>query len=276
VKNKSEAVRAAVQDRYAKIAEGTASECCRPRGCCSERDVALDIGYGEGDLGAVPESANLGLGCGNPTALASLQPGEVVLDLGAGGGLDCFLASQAVGPTGRVIGVDMTPEMVALARKNAENGGYGNVEFHLGRIEELPVEDSSVDVILSNCVINLSPEPERVFSEAFRVLKPGGRLMISDLISDLPVPQMVQESLTAWVQCLPVKRDVYLSRIEEVGFDRIEVADERAYQTEHLASTDSSLGRIIAAAGPLRPVIDRFARGIKSARIAAYKPAPAA
>ncbi len=275
---KKEKIRGAVRDRYGKIATGTGSECCGPSSCgpSSADDVARDIGYTPDDLGAVPENANLGLGCGNPVALASLEPGDVVLDLGAGGGLDCFLASQAVGERGSVIGVDMTPQMVELAQQNAANGGYTNVDFRLGTIEALPVADSSVDVILSNCVINLSPEPEKVFAEAFRVLKPGGRLMVSDLISDLPIPDVLLNSMGAIVSCLPVPRDQYLGRMEDAGFVDVTVSDEHTFSTDHL-SQDSAIGKVIAAAGPLRATIDKFAAGVTSARISAMKPAsPAA
>ena len=270
---KEASIRGAVRDRYGKIAVAEGSGCCGPS-CCSPAgasDVARDIGYSGADLDAVPENANLGLGCGNPVALASLTPGEVVLDLGAGGGLDCFLAAQAVGEEGSVIGVDMTPEMVELARVNATKGGYTNVDFRLGQIEALPVADNSVDVILSNCVINLSPEPERVFSEAFRVLKPGGRLMVSDLVSDLPVPDALLSSMGAIMSCLPVPRQKYLGRMAAAGFVDVTVHDEQAFNTDHL-SQDSAIGKTIAASGPLRGTIDRFAAKITSARISATKP----
>lgn len=276
-KLKGSNIRTAVRDRYGKIASGEQSECCGPQ-CCGPSqasDVAADIGYSNDALNAVPDGANLGLGCGNPVALASLQPGEVVLDLGAGGGLDCFLAAKAVGPSGSVIGVDMTPQMVELARSNAEKGEYSNVDFRLGEIEALPVADNSVDVILSNCVINLSPEPERAFAEAFRVLKPGGRLMVSDLISDLPVPDALLSSMGAIVTCLPVPREKYLARMAAVGFEDVKVNDEHPFKTDHL-SQDSAIGKALAVSGPLRGTIDKFAAKITSARISAIKPnAPA-
>ena len=203
--------RAQVRNRYAQTAQA-GSSCCTPStgsaygGCCggtiSVDDLAKTIGYSETELAAVPEGANLGLGCGNPQAIASLQPGETVLDLGSGAGFDCFLAARQVGETGRVIGVDMTPEMLARARQNASAGGFRNVEFRLGEIERLPVADQSVDAIISNCVINLSPEKAQVFREAFRVLKPGGRLAVSDMVTSVALPAEVQKDLAMYTGCI--------------------------------------------------------------------------
>src|SRR3989304_1161535 len=197
---KESRIRKYVRDRYAGIAREGGS-CCAPKAsCCAESEadtLSRKIGYSEEELKAVPEGANLGLGCGNPIALASLKEGETVLDLGSGAGFDCFLAARAVGSKGRVIGVDMTPEMIEKARENARKGGYANVEFRLGEIEHLPAADGSVDAVISNCVINLSTAKDKVFAESYRVLKPGGRVMISDLVLSRELPEPVAGSLAA-------------------------------------------------------------------------------
>ena len=258
---------------------GAEAACCEPS-CCggdaattnTARDQAKRIGYSEAELDRIPTDSNMGLGCGNPTALAGLAAGEVVLDLGAGGGLDCFLASTKVGPSGRVIGVDMTPSMVELARKNAAEGGYDNVEFRLGEIEALPVADATVDVIISNCVVNLAPDKSKVFAEAFRVLKPGGRLMISDLVSDLPVPDVLTRSVSAVVSCLPVPKSDYLGDLRAAGFDRVDIVEETRFETDHLLE-ESTIGRVLLKSGLARSAIDRFTKGIRSAAITAVKPA---
>jgi ubiquinone/menaquinone biosynthesis C-methylase UbiE len=201
------------------------------------------VGYAEGQLGAIPEGANLGLGCGNPTALASLKEGEAVLDLGSGGGIDCFLASNAVGPEGRVIGVDMTPEMISRARENARRGSYGNVDFRLGEIENLPVGDSSVDAVISNCVINLSPDKGRVFAEAYRALKPGGRMMVSDIVLTRELPEEIMNSVAAYAGCVAgaSKKAEYLAKVKAAGFEDVEIVSEVQMGSGELEGAISSV-----------------------------------
>ena len=229
----NEEIRKSVRAQYGAVArEGAATQGCGAPSCCTP-DAAIDVdaisaklGYSGEDLKGVPEGANLGLGCGNPAAIAALQPGETVLDLGSGGGFDCFLASQKVGPTGQVIGVDMTPDMVERARKNAAEGGFSNVDFRLGEIEALPVPDTSVDVIISNCVINLSPDKDAVFREAFRVLRPGGRLAISDVIAKGEIPKNVQEDVAMVAGCVggAETADRLQEGLQAAGFADIRIA----------------------------------------------------
>jgi SAM-dependent methyltransferase len=220
-------VRNTVREHYGKVAESKGAVGCAP-GCCTpgaKAGSSLALGYSEADLTAAPEGADLGLGCGNPQAIAALRPGETVLDLGSGAGFDCFLASKQVGATGSVIGVDMTPEMVTKARGNARKVGATNVEFRLGEIERLPVSDASVDVILSNCVINLSPSKREVFQEAFRVLRPGGRLAISDVVATGPIPDHLLASVEALSGCVSGAAQVSEIRtwLAEAGFEAISV-----------------------------------------------------
>ena len=192
------------------------------------------IGYAKSDLERIPKEAILGLGCGSPTAVASLKKGEVVLDLGSGSGIDVFIAASKVGPKGRVIGVDMTKEMVGRAKRLAKANGYKNVELRLGEIEKLPVEDGSVDTIISNCVINLSTDKDKVFREALRVLKPGGRLTLSDIVSEKPVPAELKDDMDAWSSCIAgaLEKSDYLGRMTDAGFGKVEITAERDFYVE--------------------------------------------
>jgi arsenite methyltransferase len=215
-------VREEVRRHYGASASGKSS--CADDCCTSTH--AIDLGYSAEDAAAAPEAANLGLGCGNPLAIASLEVGQVVLDLGSGAGFDCFLAARAVGESGKVIGVDMTHEMLEKARENAQKNGFTNVEFRLGEIEALPVADNSIDVIISNCVINLSPEKQRVFNEAFRVLKPGGRLAVADIVATATLPDDVKSDWGAYTGCMAGASQI--SELENMlqasGFNDIKIA----------------------------------------------------
>jgi arsenite methyltransferase len=232
-------IRQAVRANYAKVARtgsacgcnATATACCSPAAeTAASSSASAALGYSPDELAAIPEGADLGLGCGNPTAIASLTPGQVVLDLGSGAGIDCFLAAQKVGPTGRAIGVDMTPDMIHKARANAAKAGLANVEFRLGEIEHLPVPDDSVDVIISNCVVNLSPDKPQVWREAFRVLRPGGRLVISDVVALAPLPEELQRNVELLTGCVAgasladqVRRDLM-----DAGFNDVSIQISRA------------------------------------------------
>lgn len=231
-KCKNDEIRSAVRENYGKVAASGKTGCgCSPASCCgtpneiTAADISLGLGYSGEDVTAVPEEANMGLGCGNPQAIASLQPGETVLDLGSGGGFDCFLAAQAVGDKGLVIGVDMTPEMITKSRRNAEKADIENVNFRLGELEYLPVADGIVDVIISNCVINLSPEKERVFSEAFRVLKPGGRLAISDVVATAELPEDLKKDMAFHTGCIAGASSIreLESTMNRTGFTNIQI-----------------------------------------------------
>jgi SAM-dependent methyltransferase len=222
-----ETIRTAVRESYGKIAAEGRS-CCGPD-CCSTGGTSADaLGYSNADAACVPDGANLGLGCGNPLAIASLKRGETVLDLGSGAGFDCFLASQAVGAQGKVIGVDMTAEMITRARANAAKGKYPNVEFRLGEIEHLPVANNSVDAIISNCVINLSPDKNQVVADAFRVLKPGGRLAISDIVALQPLPDSIRADLELHSGCMAgasVISDLERA-LQQAGFVNINIQEK--------------------------------------------------
>lgn len=241
----AEQIRATVREAYGAVAAqkqhggccggGGSSSCCGPTGSSSTR-----LGYTDADLAAVPDGADLGLGCGNPQAIAGLQPGERVLDLGSGGGFDAFLAARQVGPTGHVVGVDMTPEMIALARGNAAKVGLDYVDFRLGTIEQLPVDDASIDVIMSNCVINLAPDKDAVFREAFRVLKPGGRLQVSDMVWKRQAPSELKADLEKWAGCISgaLLESDYVAKIRAAGFDNV-TSDAKEYELgKGLATTN--------------------------------------
>ena len=221
----AEEVRNTVREHYGKVAETNGAAGCAPGCCGATASSSAALGYSAEELAAVPDGANLGLGCGNPHAIAGLRPGEAVLDLGSGGGFDCFLAARQVGLTGRVIGVDMTPQMISKARENARSAGVSNVEFRLGEIEHLPLSDASVDVILSNCVINLSPSKPDVLREAFRVLRPGGRLAISDVVATAPIPERFRGVDSALTGCIGGAAPVAeLERmLTEAGFAEVAV-----------------------------------------------------
>jgi SAM-dependent methyltransferase len=222
-----------VREGYARIAKKESS-CC---GGSTSYESSKKMGYSEEDLKTVPEGANMGLGCGNPVALTSLEAGEIVVDLGSGGGFDCFLAAKKVGQRGKVIGVDMTPEMIEKARENARKGRYTNVEFRLGEIENLPVADNTADVVISNCVINLTPDKKKVFQEAFRVLKSGGRMMVSDLVLLKELPEAMKKGMDS-TSCVAgaIMKDKYIETINAVGFKNVRIIQEKSYHSKDLAN----------------------------------------
>jgi len=234
-----------IKDRYGKIARGEQTFCCPTCGPTTT-DQCLAVGYTAEDLALVPEMAILGVGCGNPAALADLKNGETVLDLGAGAGIDVFLAAKKVGDGGRVIGVDMTEDMVARGQKLAREHGFGNVDFRHGDIEHLPVDSATVDVIISNCVINLTPDKLASFKEMHRVLRPGGRILIADLVTEGPLPPDVRASAAAWADCLAgaMARDAYLETIRRGGFAEVVVVSESPYETPGMDAR--LLGQIIS------------------------------
>jgi len=273
-----------VREGYAKIAKQNSS-CCggakpilKESGCCCgsasgmKENISKAVGYSDQDLAEVPDGANLGLGCGNPVALASLKAGETVLDLGSGAGFDCFLASAKVGPTGKVIGVDMTPEMLDKARENARKGNYTNVEFRLGEIENLPAADSSADIIISNCVINLSADKKSVFHEAFRVLKQGGRLMVSDIVILKELPERIKQSAAAYVGCVSgaIFKEEYLKAIESAGFKNIQIIEESYFPIECMANDPTAQG-IVENIQITPQQIKDLEKSIASIKVAALK-----
>jgi len=270
---KSEEIRKAVRERYGNIVVRENS-CCGQVNTCgcgsSLENVSKAIGYRDEQLQAVPAGANLGLGCGNPTALASLKEGEVVLDLGSGGGFDCFLAANTVGESGKVIGVDMTAEMIERARENARKGDYKNVEFRLGEIEHLPVADNSVDVIISNCVINLSPDKGQVFKEAYRSLKSGGRIMVSDIVLLKELPDVIKSSIEAYVGCVAgaTTKQEYLATVAGAGFQEVEIVSEVSAK----GVFDSATAQSIAENMGISPgIVEKAADSIVSVQLRAVK-----
>ena len=274
-------IKKAVRERYAGRAT-QADSCCPPAAtsCCGapkvEDKLSKAVGYSDEEIAAAPEGANLGLGCGNPTALASLKEGETALDLGSGAGFDCFLAANKVGATGKVIGVDMTPEMLDKARRNAAAGNYTNVEFRLGEIENIPAADSSVDVIISNCVINLSTDKPAVFREAARVLRPGGRLMVSDIVLLGELPDFIKESMDAYAGCVSgaMLRDDYLGAIKDAGFTDVEILDESRFASDVMidaAQADPMVKALIEESGATREDIENVAGMVVSVKVKGTK-----
>jgi arsenite methyltransferase len=281
-------IKQAVRERYAGHATAGTS-CCggttakasatATTGCgCAPSapadSISTHLGYDAGELAAIPEGADLGLGCGNPLALLELEEGETVVDLGSGGGIDCFLAAKRVGPSGRVIGVDMTPEMLERARRNARDGGFDNVEFRLGEIEHLPVADATVDAIISNCVVNLVPDKDQVFRDAFRVLRPGGRLSVSDIVLLGEIPVALRDSAEAYVACLSgaILRDDYLRLIGEAGFTDVTVTGERTFEPDDLVAEDL-VAEFARHANATEGQVRQAAALFQSVRVAAKKPA---
>jgi SAM-dependent methyltransferase len=275
---KDEKIRKLVRRKYASIATKDQS-CCQTQSSSKPdagklgKEVSKRIGYSEEEINAVPEGANLGLGCGNPVALASLEQGQTVLDLGSGGGFDCFLAARKVGRKGKVIGVDMTPEMIDKARENSRKGKYENVEFRLGEIENLPVADGTVDVIISNCVINLSPNKKRVFEEAFRVLKPSGRLMVSDIVLLKKLPEVIRKDVQAYVGCISgaEMKNKYLQMIKDAGFREVEVVEENYFPVENIAS-DPTVHEIVKTSRVAAEEARKIATTVASVKVRAIKP----
>jgi ubiquinone/menaquinone biosynthesis C-methylase UbiE len=262
-----EAVREQVREGYTRVLDA------RSRDADTAAAASRCAGYSEEELGAVPEGANLGVGCGNPTAIDALRPGETVVDLGSGAGMDAFLAARQVGPDGRVIGIDMTDAMLEKARENAHKAGLDSiVEFRKGHIESLPLEDASVDVILSNCVINLSPEKEKVYREAWRVLRPGGRAMISDIVLERPLPEAILGSLEAYVGCVggASLRERYLETIARAGFREVRVLREAPFLGS-LSFDDPTVRKVIEEAGIDAAEARGYADAVTSLHIFARK-----
>ena len=250
IKMEDKKIKEFVKERYSKIVTKEEDSCgCSCCGGSEDNSVikrAEEVGYTMEEIKSIPSDAVFGLGCGNPTALAEINPGETVLDLGSGGGIDVFLAANKVGEEGKVIGVDMTPEMVETAVKNAKEGGYENVEFKHGEIENLPVENNIIDVIISNCVINLTPNKSNAFKEAFRVLKPDGRILVSDLVTEGEIPLEIRKNFEAWAGCIAgaLDKQEYLDTIKNAGFNEVEIVSEKAYTEPNM--DERLIGKIIS------------------------------
>ena len=273
---RKEEIKKFVRKRYGIIAREKSS-CCGAVSTCETTDlhesISRKIGYTDEELNAIPEGADLGLGCGNPVALATLKEGETVLDLGSGAGLDCFLAADKVGKHGKVIGIDMTPEMVEKAKENASKGNYVNIEFRLGEIENLPVADNSVDAVISNCVINLSPDKKRVFQEALRALKPGGRLMVSDIVLLKEMPDFIRNSIEAYTGCISgaAMKDEYIDTIRMAGFQDVKIIDESPFHIECMAN-DPTVKTIIEKFKVSPEKLKEAASSVVSIKVHGVKP----
>jgi len=274
---KDDEIKAAVREGYAQIAEGDSGCCGSTKSCgcggSSAKTISKGIGYSDEDLKAIPEDANLGLGCGNPLAYSSIKAGDTVLDLGSGAGMDCFLAAKYVGPNGHVIGVDMTPEMIFKARKNASKGGYANVEFRLGEIEHMPVDAGTVDLVISNCVINLVPDKLQAFKETYRVLKPGGKISVSDIVLKKPLPDAIMKSVRAYVGCLSgaLLKDEYIAAIRQAGFSEIEIVEEKTFDLDYMEN-DPTAAAIAKGTGLDRESLNRQVKDtVASIKVSAIK-----
>lgn len=261
-----------IKKMYGLIAKGKKKSCCEASAsCCSGTNVSQKIGYSKEELDLIPKYADMGLGCGNPVALASLQEGETVVDLGSGGGIDVFLAAKRVGNKGRVIGIDMTKEMIKKAKKNAKNASFKNVEFKLGDIENMPLVDNIADCVISNCVINLASDKQKVFNEAFRVLKPNGRLMLSDMVLVRDLPEKILKSAEMYTGCISgaLKKEDYLSKIKNSGFSDITVVQENTIRLLDYIGSEKTLSTVIKNMS--EDEIDVASNAVVSIKISARK-----
>ena len=263
-----------VREAYGKAAQARSGCCGSSSACCSDplEDLSGNIGYSTDEIRSVPDGSNLGLGCGNPTAIASIKEGETVIDLGSGAGFDSFLAARKVGDKGSIIGIDMTPAMIDKARENAQKGDYKNVEFRLGEVENLPAADNTADLVISNCVINLSPEKEKVFKEAWRVLKPGGRMIISDIILTGDLPESLINNIYAYVGCIAgaVKKELYIQYIRNAGFTEVEIINEVSYPFEDFTE-DENTDTFLHSIKITRENLKKLTESVRSITIKAVK-----